>query len=207
MIKRFKILKEEYRVVFKLSLIVSLTICILFFMFFPHISPLEQSPREYQSLLFTINDLAPSTAQQNIKSPKPPVPKIIVPDVLEEPEILPDQDIVSSTKSGESGNEKGSSNISGEGSILDMPQLPFVPRQILEVLPKNVEKSTKGYIELSLKIGTDGHVIGYKIIGNTTGSDQALQSVIMAAYKSKWEPVKIKDNKVIYWVEKTYSFN
>ena len=47
----------------------------------------------------------------------------------------------------------------------------------------------------------------YKIIGNTTGSDQALQSVIMAAYKSKWEPVKIKNNKVIYWVEKTYSFN
>ena len=207
MIKRFKILKNEYRVIFKLSLIASLTICILFFMFFPHISPPKQSPREYQSLLFTINDLAPSTAQQSIKSPRPPVPKIIVPDVLEEPDILPDQDIVSSTKSGESGNEKGSSNISGEGSILDMPQLPFIPRQILEVLPKNVEKSTKGYIELSLKIGTDGHVIGYKIIGNTTGSDQALQSVIMAAYKSKWEPVKIKDNKVIYWVEKTYSFN
>jgi hypothetical protein len=207
MIKRFKLLKDENRVIFKLSLIASLTICILFFMFFPHISPPEQPPREYQSLLFTINDLAPSTSQQNIKSPKPPVPKIIVPDAVEEPEILPDQDIVSSTESGESGNEKGSSNISGEGSILDMPQLPFVPRQILEVLPKNVEKSTKGYIELSLKIGTDGHVIGYKIIGNTTGSDQALQSVIMAAYKSKWEPVKIKDNKVIYWVEKTYSFN
>jgi hypothetical protein len=207
MIKRFKILKNEYRVIFKLSLIASLTICILFFMFFPHIFPPKQSPREYQSLLFTLNDLAPSTAQQNIKSPKPPVPKIIIPDVVEESDILPDQDIVSTTKTGESGNEKGSSNISGEGSILDIPQLPFVPRQILEVLPKNVEKSTKGYIELSLKIGTDGHVIEYKIIGNTTGSDQALQSVIMAAYKSKWEPVKIKNNKVIYWVEKTYSFN
>jgi hypothetical protein len=207
MIQRFKKLKNEYRIIFKLGLITSLTICILLFLFFPHISPPEQLPREYQSLLFTINDLAPSTAQQNIKNPRPTVPKIIIPDVIEEPDILPDQDIVSPTKSGASGNEKGNSNISGEGSILDMPQLPFVPRQILEVLPKNVEKNTKGYIELSLKIGTDGRVIEYKIIGNTTGSDQVLQSVIMAAYKSKWEPIKIKNNKVIYWVEKTYSFN
>jgi hypothetical protein len=207
MIQRFKILKDEHRIVFKLSLIASLTFCILLFLFFPHISPPKQLPKEYQSLLFTLNDLAPSTAQQNIKSPKPNVPKIIIPDVVEDPDILPDQDIVSTTMSGGSGNEKGSSGISGEGSTLDMPQLPFVPRQILEVLPKNVEKNTKGYIELSLKIGTDGHVMEYKIIGNTTGSDQALQSVIMAAYKSKWEPVKIKNNRVIYWVEKTYSFN
>ena len=207
MIQRFKILKDEYRTVFKLGLIASLTFCILLFLLFPHISPPEQLPKEYQSLLFTINDLAPSTAQQNIKNPRPPLPKIIIPYFVEEPDILPDQDILSTTISGESANEKGSSNISGEGSILDMPQLPFVPRQILEVLPKNVEKSTKGFIELSLKIGTDGSVMEYKIIGNTTGSDQALQSVIMAAYKSKWEPVKIKNNKVIYWVEKTYSFN
>jgi hypothetical protein len=207
MIQRFKILKDEYRIVFKLSLIASLTFCILMFLFFPHISPPPLPPKEYQALLFTINDIAPNTAQKNITNPKPPEPKIFTPDVVDEPEILPDQEIISQTKSDESGSGMSTLNTSGSGTALDMPELQFVPRQILEVLPKNVDKNAKGFVELSLKIGTDGHVIEHKIIDNTTGSQQVLQSVITAAYKSKWEPVKINNNKIVYWVEKTYSFN
>ena len=207
MIKRFKILKDEYKVVFKLSLIASLTFCILLFLFFPHIPPPLPLTKEYQALLFTINDIAPNTAQQDIKNPKPPEPKIFVPDVVDEPEILPDEEITSQTKSEESGIGKSASNTSGSGTVLDMPELPFVPRQILEVLPQNVDNNVKGIVELSLKIGTDGQVIEHKIIDNTTGSQQVLQSVITAAYRSKWEPVKINNNKIVYWVEKTYSFN
>lgn len=207
MIKRFKILKNEYRIVFKFSLITSLAFCILLFLFFPNISPPPPFPKEYQSLLFTINDIAPNTAQENIKNPKPPEPKIFIPDVVDEPEILPDEEIVSQTKNEESGSGKNNANVSGSGTALDLPQLPFVPRQILEVLPQHVDKNTKGLVELSLKIGTDGHVIEHKIVNNTTESPQVLQSVITAAYKSKWEPVKIDNNKVVYWVEKTYSFN
>ena len=173
------------------------------FVFSPHSTTTE----EYQSLLFTINDIAPNTAQKNIKNPKPPEPKILLPDVVDEPEILPDEEIVSQTKAEESGNGTNTSAISGRGTALNMPELPFVPRQILEVLPQNVDKDAKGFVELSLKIGTDGHVIEHKIIDNTTGSQQVLQSVITAAYKSKWEPVKINNNKIVYWVEKTYSFN
>jgi len=207
MIERFKIIKKEYRINYKLSLIISLLFCILLFLFFPHISPPPPPPMEYQSLLFTINDIAPNTAQKNIKNPKPPVPKIFIPDVVDEPEILPDEEIVSQTKAEESGSGKNNSNISGSGTSSDMPELPFVPRQILEVLPQNVDKNAKGFVELSLKIGTDGHVIEHKIIDNTTGSQNILRSVITAAYKSKWEPVKINNNKIVYWVEKTYRFN
>ena len=207
MTDRFKILRNEYRLVFKFSLIASLIFCILLFLFFPHIAPPPPPPEEYQSLLFTINDIAPNTAQKNIKNPKPPEPKILLPDVVDEPEILPDEEIVSQTKAEKSGNGKNTSAISGRGTALNMPELPFVPRQILEVLPQNVDKDAKGFVELSLKIGTDGHVIEHKIIDNTTGSQQVLQSVITAAYKSKWEPVKINNNKIVYWVEKTYSFN
>ena len=72
-------------------------------------------------------------------------------------------------------------------------------------LSRSVER--KGVVELSLKIDTDGHVIEHKIIDNTTGSQRILQSVITAAYKSKWESIKIKDSKIVYWVEKTYRFN
>ncbi len=205
MIERFKILKKEYRIVYKLSLIISLLFCILMFLYFPHIAP--PPPVEYQSLLFTINDLAPNTAQENIRNPKPPEPKILVPDVIDEPEILPDAEIVSKTKSEESGSGQGTSNNSGSGIALNAPELPFVPRQILEVLPQNVDKNAKGFIDLALKIGTDGHVLEHKIIDNTTGSNDILQSVLKAAYKSKWEAVKINNSHVVYWVEKTYKFN
>ncbi len=207
MIKRFKILKDEYRLVFKFSLIASLIFCILLFLFSPDIVPPSPPPKEYQSLLFTINDIAPNTAQKNIKNQKPPEPKIFIPDIVDEPEILPDEEIASQTKTESSGSGKNNSNISGNGVVQNTPELSFVPRQILEVLPRNVDKDAKGFVELSLKIGTDGHVIEHKIIDNTTGSQQILQSVIIAAYKSKWEPVKIDNSKIVYWVEKTYRFN
>jgi hypothetical protein len=207
MIRRFKILKKEYRLNFKLSLIASLIICILLFLFFPYIAPPTAPPPEYQSLLFTINDLAPNSTQKNIANPRPPEPKIFVPDVTDEPEILPDEDIVSLTNTENSGSGKGSSAVTGSSEALDAPQLPFVPRQILEVLPKNADEDFKGYIEMKLKIGADGKVIEHKVIENTTGSQRCLQSVIAAAYKSKWEPIKIKDSKIVYWVKKTYRFN
>jgi len=205
MIERFNILENEYKLNFKLSLIASLIISILFFLFFPYISTPSPPPKEYQSLLFTINDLAPNTTQDNITNPKPQEPKIFISDIIDEPEILPDEVVVSLTKNENNGG--GNGNVSGKGIALDAPQLPFVPRQILEVLPQNVNDNVEGLIVLKLKIGTDGKVIEHKIITNTIGSKECLQSVITAAYKSKWEPVKIKDNNVVYWVEKTYRFN
>ena len=207
MTRHFKILKKEYRINFKLSLIISLSICILLFLFFPHLSPPGRMPMEYQSLLFTINDIAPNSTQKNVANPKPPEPKIFVPDLTDEPEILPDEETVQLTKSENTGSGEGNNNINGSGDALNAPQLPFIPRQILEVLPKNQDSDFKGYIEMKLKIGTDGKVIEHKVLKNTTGSQQCLKSVITAAYKSKWEPVKIKNNKIVYWVEKTYRFN
>ena len=205
MIERFKILKNEYRINFKLSLISSLSVCILLFLFFPYIAPPSPPPVEYQSLLFTINDLAPNTKQDNIVNTKPQEPKIFTPGIIDEPEILPDEEVVSITK--KENNGKGNFNVPGKGARLDAPLLPFIPRQILEVLPQNVDENVKGLIEIELKIGTDGKVIKHKVIANTTDSQKCLQSVITAAYKSKWEPVKIKDNNIVYWVEKTYRFN
>ena len=207
MIERFKTLKNEYRIHFKLSLIASLLFSILLFLFFPYIAPPSPPPVEYQSLLFTINDLAPNTTQNKIANLKPPEPKIFIPGTIDEPEILPDEKIVSLTKNENKNGGNGNSNVSGKKATFNAQQLPFVPRQILEVLPQNVDENIKGLIVMELKIGTDGKVIEYKVISNTTGSQKYLQSVITAAYKSKWESVKIKDNNVVYWVEKTYRFN
>ena len=205
MIERFKILKNEYKINFKLSLIASLLFSILLFLFFPYIAPSSPQPKEYQSLLFTINDLAPNTNQDNIAKSKPEEPKIFIPDIIDEPEILPDEKIFQITKN--TNTVKSNGDVSGKGTVHNVQQLPFVPRQILEVLPKNVDENVKGLIVMELKIGTDGKVIEHKITVNTTGSQKCLQSVITAAYESKWEPVKIKNNKIVYWVEKTYRFN
>ena len=205
MIERFKILKNEYKIHFKLSLIASLIISILFFLFFPYISTPSPPPKEYQLLLFTINDLAPNTKQDNITSPKPKTPKIFIPGIIDEPEILPDEEVAPLTENENNGG--GNGDISGKGAALDALQLPFVPRQILEVLPQNVDENIKGLIDVELKIGIDGKVIEHKVNLNTTGSQKCLLSVIIAAYKSKWEPIKVKNNKIVYWVEKTYRFN
>ena len=206
MINRFKILKEEYRINFKVGLIISLLFCILLFLFFPYIAPPSPPPMEYQSLIFTISDVAPSTTQQRPANMRPPLPKIYVPDDVEEPVILSDVEITSKGDEGDNQKKGEANNKTGTG-VLDVPELPFVPRQILEVLPKKIDDDVKGFVNLQLKIGTDGKVIEYKVIKNTTGSNDVLNQVIDAAYRSKWEPIKIKNNKVVYWVEKTYNFN
>jgi len=207
MIERFKILRNEYRINFKLSLVASLLLCILLFLFFPFIASFPPPPAEYQSLLFTINDLAPITQQDKLANPKPPDPKIFTIAIIDEPEILPDEEVKPITKEETNSNGNGNDSISDKGTPLILPQLPFVPRQILEVLPQNTDENIKGLIVIKLKIGTDGKVIEHKVITNTTGSQKYSQSVINAAYKSKWEPVKIKANNVVYWIEKTYRFN
>ncbi len=105
------------------------------------------------------------------------------------------------------GNGSGNGAGNGNGNVFNAEQLPFVPRQILEVIPVSEGESITGIISLTLKIGTDGRVITHKVLLNTTGSDKELQNVIKAAYKSKWEAIKIKDTKIEYWVNKTYRFN
>ncbi len=205
MTDRFKILKNEYKIHIKISLIISLSLIIVLFIVFPNISPTSPPVPVYQSIIITINDLTQNTVQSKIGNPKPPEPKIIIPNNLEEPETLPDEKILSvlSNTNLENGNF---THISGNETSLDAPLLPFVPKQILEVLPHNSDEDVNGYVDIKLKIGTNGKVIEYKIIANTTGSQKYLQSVIDAAYKSRWEPVKINSNKVVYWVEKTYTF-
>ncbi|MCX6169668.1 MAG: energy transducer TonB [Ignavibacteriales bacterium] len=103
-----------------------------------------------------------------------------------------------------SGTGKGIGDGSGDG--IGYKSLPFVPRQILEVVPQNTD-GVKGTIILVLKIGTDGFVKEHKVIYNTSGDESCLMNTVDAAYKSRWEPVKIEGRQVQYWIEKTYKFN
>lgn len=102
----------------------------------------------------------------------------------------------------------GPGNGIGDGSDwgVGYRSLPFVPRQILEVLPQNVE-GEKGEILLLLKIGKDGAVKEHKVIINTFNDPFGLKNVVDAAYKSRWEKLKMEGAQIEYWVEKKYRFN
>ena len=105
-------------------------------------------------------------------------------------------------------NRSGIGKGIGDGSDwgVGSRSLPFVPRQILEVLPQNVEEE-KGEIMLLLKIGKDGSVKEHKVIINTIENPASLKNVLEAAYKSRWEKLKMEGNQIEYWVEKKYRFN
>ena len=103
-----------------------------------------------------------------------------------------------------SGVGKGIGDGSGWG--VGYRSLPFVPRQILEVLPQNVN-GEKGEILLLLKIGKDGLVKEHKVIINTVNDPMGLKNVLEAAHKSRWEKIKIEGSQIEYWVEKKYRYD
>lgn len=120
--------------------------------------------------------------------------------------ITPGGSSIGSGSGGGIGGGKGSGIGDGAGSGSGYLSLPFIPRQILEVVPQNVD-GVKGTIILILKIGTDGFVKEDKIIYNTTNSTECLKNTIDAAHKSRWEQIKIEGKQIQYWIEKTYKFN
>ena len=113
---------------------------------------------------------------------------------------------IGSGSGGGIGGGKGSGIGDGSGSGSGYLSLPFVPRQILEVVPQNVD-GVKGTIILLLMIGKDGFVKENKIIFDTSNNAACLKNTIEAAYKSRWEQVKVEGKQVQYWIEKTYKFN
>lgn len=102
-----------------------------------------------------------------------------------------------------SGSGKGSGYGSGSGDGTTL--IPFTPRQILEAIPERLD-GFKGIIKLSVRIGKDGLVKDHKVLQNTTNNSICLVKVLEAAYKSKWQSVKIEGKVVEYWTEKTYRF-
>lgn len=135
-----------------------------------------------------------------------PVPESADIEFGKETNLIDRKDSILNSGSGGIGSGSGGGIGSGQGSGSDYLSLPFVPRQILEVVPPNVE-GVKGTIILVLKIGTDGFIKEDKIIYNTTNNAECLKNTIEAVYKSRWEQVKIEGKQIQYWIEKTYKFN
>jgi hypothetical protein len=185
----------------KLGIIVSELILITLFKFFPDLNSSNQFKYDNDPIIL-MSDI-PVTIQSTKKKAfvKPSAPKIVFIDEIEEPEILEDVQNVGYT-SYENDDVVNESNAAARISLLSM-----MPRQVLEVLPDKKADQLNGEVNLYVKINENGQVTEHKILYNSLNCTDCLSRVIIAVYKSRWEPAMINGKQVEYWVEKTYNFN
>jgi len=194
--KQFEKLKIKYQKQLEFSFVISLLLMIILFYAGAGFVP-ERNQPEFISHPEIIVIQIPRTVQKVQKRiPKPILPRIPVPsdelELLEEVELKLDSTF-----------SRDHSRLF-EGAYLS-DDLPYLPRQILEVLPKR-EENVSGRITLSVRVGTSGYFVDYRVIENTTNSQSCLENVIEAAKKSRWEPILLGSQKVEYWINKTYRF-
>ncbi len=199
--------KFDYSINLKIGIAASLCLCILVILFYPELKIIKKEIPYFREPVLTIIDI-PNTQQSTSSMPKPAVPIITT---LFEPiaELEPLPDIKINETSLSNSNQTGESNSKSIGrgtDIYNASSFPFVPRQILEVIPQKID-GAKGAIKVSIHVGTDGYAKRIKILSNSTESKLCLAKVEEAVYKSRWQPITIEDQKVEYWIEKTYTFN
>ena len=199
--------KFNYSFNFKVSIIVSLLICILAFLLYPNLSSEKKEIPYFPEPVITLIDIPNTEQSSRAAPPMPAVPTISsLLNPIDEPEPLPDIKIKETSKYEGAPEGIGKSEQGNATSIYESSALPFIPRQILEVVPEKVE-GAEGYIKVRVLIGIDGFVKKHEILNNTTDSQICLKNVVDAVNKSRWQPITIEGEKIEYWIEKTYSFN
>lgn len=200
--------KFHYSRNYKIGLIFSLFIVIMFFLFLPEMKKTISKTIIYSEPKITIVDIPQTKSSGHPVKPPPKLTisnitnPIVVEEHVDSVEIA-QEDILEQQKGNEENNLSGSS----EGTdVYEFSSLPFIPRQILEVVPKEID-GAKGQIYLSLRIAKDGSVKEHKILSDNTNKSECLKNVLTAVYKSRWQPITIDGERVEYWVEKVYGFN
>lgn len=196
---------KKYDLNIKLGLIISLLVLISLFIFSPPIINKKKEVPYFPEPLITVLDI-PQTNQSDLSAPPhpaaPALSSLIEP--IDDPEPLGDYEIKESSK--EQTNQTSFKQTVGEKGIYEATSFPFVPRQLIEVVPEKVEDA-EGAVKLRLLINREGIVKTHKVLSNTLNKQELFKNVIEAVYKSKWQPISFDGEKVEYWIEKTYSFN
>jgi len=199
--------KFKYPVHLKIGIAISLSICILFFLFCPSLKQGKKEVPCFPEPIITLVDIPNTNKLSNTAPPMPAVPAIsALLKPINEPEPLQDIEIKVSSKSETVSDVVGKSKQGNGIDIYEASSFQFIPRQILEVVPQKVD-GVKGFIKIRVLVGIDGYVKQHKILNNTTNSQKCLDSVLEAAYKSRWQPISIEGEKVEYWIEKIYTFD
>lgn len=187
----------NYQEKLEISIVAVLLVLILLFWLIPRI---ELLPTKLPSISFQRIQMIqiPRTIQKvQQKSPPPARPSIPVPG--DDLEMLTEIPLKASSKISAKGQSTANTPLSEE-------DLPYPPRQTIEVLPKVDDLKVKGEIVIRLLIGTNGKMKDYTIVSNTTDNPLCLKRVLNAARKSRWEIIHLDNNKVEYWITKRYQF-
>ena len=191
------------------GMVISLVLVIILFVSLPKISFEKNTVIYFPEERIDLVDVE-ATTQSETRIPAPPQPKENYTNLepADDLQLLEDIQIKNNSSTQNAGTDSGT-NSGKSNKVYEFSSLPFIPRQVLEVVPENIEKGTRGAIRLSLHIGKDGRVKEHKILFDKVDTDDKdyLKKIIDAAYKSRWQPITIEGDKVEYWIEKTYSFN
>ena len=199
--------KNYYNVHFKIGIAISIVICIVLLKYFPEIKKENETVPYFTEPVLTLSDIPKTQFSTQSAPPKPAMPNLSSLIVLiDNLELLPDV-IVKEFPSNKDIAEN-TDNLQGSPvkSIYEASTFPFLPRQILEVVPQNIE-DVEGNVTVKLLVGKDGFVKEYNIISNSTNSEKIIKYIGDAVLKSRWQPITIEEQQVEYWIEKTYTFN
>ena len=191
--------RVHYKRNFLISLIISETIIIFTFVFFP-VMQRERIETIINEQIF-FSDIVPPT-RQNVKKIIPPK-RPVIPIISEEIDAFDLLEDIKITVAALTESEQIESK--NENVNTGFPDV--VPRLSLEVLPDNKDGQLNGRLSLSIKISKKGNVIGHKILLNSLDCEGCIDKVISAVYKSKWEPAVRNGVEAEYWVQKSYIFN
>ena len=189
--------KSNYVKKLQLSFILVLIIFILLFRFFPKFKYLPQTLPVLKIENIKVVQI-PRTIQKRRAAPPPS--KLSIPVASDEIDMLEEVPIKAS-------REMTLPSSFNSDVPLNEDDLPYIPRQVIEALPRVDDLKIKGRVVLKLLIDKNGKVKNYKIISNTTGNPKTVKRVLEAVRKSRWEVVRLNENKVEYWITKVYRFN
>ncbi len=187
--------KVYYQNVFRVTLLISLSLITLIFYIFPRFNKISYNFRGKINIEIYVSDI-PQTEQKKRGRPLPPRRPLSGLPVAVENAELPDEIILNEIPGVQFGEE-------GAGGVpVEVPARP-----LLEVYPDISEMSCRGYVSLLLLVNEKGKIESVEVLQNSTGSEKCLERAIQAAKKSLWTPARVNDKPVCSWVEKVYKFN
>jgi hypothetical protein len=192
-----KYAKLSYHLRLELCLIIALLLTVIIFYLFPIFTTINEVDQTYTPPVVEIIE-TPPTSQSTLRHPPPLRP--LIPVEVDEIDLLSPVTIDAQT------SNTRNSKFTDVDFQSGLPK-GYRPRQLLEVVPQGVSEEIKGEIVLALRIGTNGKMISYRIVQNTTGTKICEEYSIKAAKASLWESASFDGQAVEYWIEKTYKFN
>ena len=188
--------KDRYFInVYQKSLLMTLSLFILIFYFFPKIEKISQNAPEAINIQIYVSEI-PITEQKKTSTPPPPAKPYGHIPVPSETADFPEEISISRIPGDQ---EDG---VIAAGIVPETP-----PKPLFEVYPSISGVTCKGYVSLLLLVNKNGITETVQVLEYTTLEDTCISLAVEAAKRSRWIPAKVDQEPVDSWITKTYKFN